>query len=632
MSESMPNAQTKSFIEANPTAEGMQAAEAKRAAGAKPSAGAKPVAESQSYLMHLDKDVAVPMRDGAQLRANVFRPVRPAADAASERYPVIMTLGPYGKDVHLSQFMPEAWSALNERYPEILAASSCKHLVFETPDPECWAPHGYVVVKVDSRGAGKSPGRLDVNSPAEFRDFYDAIEWAAAQPWSNGKVGLLGISYYAAGQWSIAAQRPPHLAALIPWQGTFDFYRDRTRQGGILASGFLQRWWNRSVLRNQHGNADTPLTDLVSGERNPGPEALTSAQLLANRADYIADLRAHPLEDEWYRSRTPDLSQIEIPALVVANWGGLGLHLRGTIEGYRRIASRDKWLKVQPGSYFLTFIHPDSVVLQRRFFDRYLKEIDNGWETEPRVEVNLRSTDDGIARTVTDTQWPLSTTRWTRLYLHADNAALLDDGGHSADEGRGGLQAPLPPSGKVRYGPGSRGLSFSTGPLAEPLSLAGPMMARLWVASDSTDMDLFLTLRAFDASGREAVFFSATEPRSPVSQGWLRVSHRKLDPTRSTDYQPCQAHDELQPLTPGQVYPVDVEIWPGSIALPAGGRLDLIVAGRDFERPEEPGPFKGSGFFYHDDPIDRPPEIFGAMNTLCTGGDHASYLQLPVLP
>ena len=117
-----------------------------------------------------------------------------------------------------------------------------------------------------------------------------------------------------------------------------------------------------------------------------------------------------------------------------------------------------------------------------------------------------------------------------------------------------------------------------------------------------------------------------------MSQGWLRVSHRKLDATRSTDYQPCQAHDELQPLAPGQVYPVDVEIWPGSIALPAGGRLDLIVAGRDFERPEEPGPFKGSGFFYHDDPIDRPPEIFGAMNTLCTGGDHASYLQLPVLP
>src|SRR5882672_11184296 len=150
--------------------------------------------------MVLDKDVAIPVRDGAVLRANVFRP------DAGGRFPVLMTLGPYGKDVHLSQFMPEAWEALKRRHPEILKTSSCKYLVFETPDPEMWVPEGYVLVKVDSRGSGKSPG--------EFRDFHDAIEWAAVQPWSSGKIGLLGISYYAAGQWMIAAQRPPHLAAM----------------------------------------------------------------------------------------------------------------------------------------------------------------------------------------------------------------------------------------------------------------------------------------------------------------------------------------------------------------------------------------------------------------------------------
>ena len=164
------------------------------------------------------------MRDGAILRANVFRPKPRGVSRCS------MTFGPYGKDVHLNQFMPPAWERIQQRHPEILAASSCKHLVFETPDPEVWVPHGYVVVKVDSRGAGKSPGKLDINSPAEFRDFYDAIEWAGVQPWSSGKVGLLGISYYAAGQWSVAAMRPPHLAALLPWQGTFDFFRDRTRR------------------------------------------------------------------------------------------------------------------------------------------------------------------------------------------------------------------------------------------------------------------------------------------------------------------------------------------------------------------------------------------------------------------
>src|SRR5579863_1700234 len=122
--------------------------------------------------MLLDKDVAVPMRDGLTLRANVFRP------SQEGRFPVLLTFGPYGKDVHLSQFMPPAWDMIRQRHPDIQASSSLKHLVFETPDPEMWTPHGYVVVKVDSRGAGKSPGRLDINSPAEFRDFYDAIEWA----------------------------------------------------------------------------------------------------------------------------------------------------------------------------------------------------------------------------------------------------------------------------------------------------------------------------------------------------------------------------------------------------------------------------------------------------------------------
>jgi uncharacterized protein len=164
--------------------------------------------------MILDRDTEIPMRDGACLRANVYRP------EAAGRFPALVTLGPYGKDVPLRDFMQEAWDRLNATYPEILAASSCKHLVFERPDPEVWVPDGYVIISVDSRGAGKSPGRLDPNSPAEFRDFYDAIEWAAAQPWCSGKVGLLGISYYAASQWFVAAMRPPHLAAIAPWQGT----------------------------------------------------------------------------------------------------------------------------------------------------------------------------------------------------------------------------------------------------------------------------------------------------------------------------------------------------------------------------------------------------------------------------
>ena len=562
--------------------------------------------------MILDKDVAVPMRDGAVLRCNVFRPDTPGT------FPVLMTFGPYGKDVHLSQFMPEAWEALKQRHPEVLKASTCKYLVFETPDPEMWAPEGYVVVKVDSRGSGKSPGRLDVNSPAEFRDFHDAIEWAAVQPWASGKVGLLGVSYYAAGQWMIAAERPPHLAAMLPWQGTYDFYRDRTRQGGILGAGFLHRWWNRSVLRNQHGNPDTPLVDLSTGERNTGPASLSPEQLAANREDYIGNLLARPLNGPWYAERSANLGRIQIPALVVANWGGLGLHLRGTVLGYLGIGSRDKWLKVQSGSYFFTFLLPQNVALQRKFFDRYLKGIDNGWENEPRVEVAVRAADDTVARVVRDAQWPLAETRWTQLYLDASDMTLL--------------AAPPQKPASASYPADGQGLTFSSPPLERPLVFAGPIKVKLFVSSSTNDMDLFATLRAFDANGKEVTFFSAVEPRAPVSQGWLRASQRKLDPKRSSAHQPWHPHDESQKLKPGEIVEVDVEIWPGSAALPASYRIALTLQGKDFERPGETGPQRGSGWFLHDDPRDRPPSSFGGAHTVYSGGGRETYLLLPELP
>jgi uncharacterized protein len=561
--------------------------------------------------MILDKDTAVPMRDGASLRANVFRPGTPG------RFPVLMTLGPYGKDVHLSQFMPEAWEALKRRHPEILRASSCKYLVFETPDPEVWVREGYVVVKVDSRGAGKSPGRLDVNSPAEFRDFHDAIEWAGVQPWSSGKVGLLGISYYAAGQWMIAAERPPHLAAILPWQGTYDLYRDRTRQGGILGNGFLDRWWNRSVLRNQHGNAESPLTDIDTGGRNTGPASLSREQLAANRADYVAELRARPLNGPWYEERSGRLERVEVPALVVANWGGLGLHLRGTILGWCGIGSRDKWLKVQSGSYFLTFLLPESVALQRRFFDRHLRGVANGWENEPRVEVAVRAPDDTVRRVVADTAWPLGDTKWTRLYLDASDSTL-------------GASPPRVDA-AASYAATGEGLTFSTAPLERALEFAGPITAKLWVSSSTDDMDVFATLRAFGPDGREATFFGAVEPKAPVSQGWLRVSHRKLDPRRSTEWQPWHTHDALQMLTPAEICEIEVEIWPASLALPAGWRLALTLQGVDFQRPGEPGAQRGSGWFLHDDAEDRPPSRYHGRHSVHTGPSRAAHLLLPVL-
>jgi uncharacterized protein len=559
-----------------------------------------------------DRNVEITMRDGTALRGDVFRP-----DGAG-KFPVLMTLGPYGKDVPFREFMPEAWDLLLQRYPDILSASSGKHLVWETPDPEAWVPDGYIVVRIDARGAGKSPGRLDPNSPAEFRDFYDAISWAGLQPWSNGKVGLTGISYHAAGQWRVASLQPPYLAALLPWQGTFDFYRDRTRQDGIFGSGFVKRWWTRSVLRNQHGNPDCPYHDIYDGGPTTAPANLSAEQLADNRADYVGDILAHPLNDAWYQERSPDLGKINYPTLVVANWGGLGLHLRGTIAGYMQMASREKWLKIQSGSYIHTYLQPHNVALQKRFFDCYLKNVDNGWERQPPVEVEIRGPDNQVHRTVQGASWPLPETLWTRFYLDAEHKTLDATA----------LARPASAS----YPALSEGITFSTAPLIADVEYAGPVKLKLFVSSSTIDMDIFATLCAFDPGSNEITFRTAIEPRSPISQGWLRVSQRAVDPVRSTEYFAFHPHNKREPLVPGQVYEVDVEIWPMSLWLPKGSRLTLTIQGKDFERQGETGPNRGVAWMTHDDPDDRPVTVFGGTNTLHTGSGRRSYLLLPRLP
>jgi predicted acyl esterase len=254
--------------------------------------------------------------------------------------------------------------------------------------------------------------------------------------------------------------------------------------------------------------------------------------------------------------------------------------------------------------------------LQRRFFDRYLKGIDNGWEQEPRVEVGMRTVDDRIARDITDTRWPLTGTRWTSLFLDCAKHSLVGD---------------APDVSSVSYEAAGAGAVFRTPPLEHEVELAGPAVAKLWVSSATTDMDLFATLRAYGPDGKEAVFVTAIEPRAPLSQGWLRVSQRKLDPALSTPWRPFHAHDEAQALVPGEIYEIQLEIWPLSIVLPRGSVIELVLAGRDFDRPDATGPYKGSGFFLHDDPLDRPAARFGGAHTIHTGGAHASSLLLPFL-
>ena len=566
--------------------------------------------------MRIDWDVPITMDDGLVLRADVYRPL---GDAKS---PVLLTYGPYGKGLAFQDGYRVAWEKMIEKYPDVAAGSSNKYQNWEIVDPEKWVPHGYACVRVDSRGAGRSPGYIDHFSPRETKDFYNCIEWAAVQPWSSGKIGLNGISYYGINQWHVASLQPPHLAAMCVWEGAADFYRDMTRHGGILST-FWQFWYESQVKSVQHGLGDRGYRSRVTGDTVSGPETLPPAELERNRSDLGFEIVAHPLDDDFHKSRSPIWSRINVPLLSSSNWGGQGLHTRGNFEGFVQSASSNKWLEVHGREHWTEFYTDYGVGLQRRFFDFFLKGKKNGWDTEPRVQLNVRGIGGFVNRG--ENEWPLVRTQWTRFYLNPEDFSL-------GDASTGGER-------RIEYEALGDGVTFLSPPLASEMEITGPCAAKLLLSSSTRDADVFLVFRVFAPNGDEVVFQGAIDPHTPVAQGWLRASHRKLDPTLSTPFRPYHTHDELQPLAPGEPVELDIEIWPTSIVVPAGYRIALTVRGKDYEYPG-PGTLlpphsreiRGCGPFFHDDPRDRPTEDFGGRNALHFGSRQSNYLLLPVIP
>lgn len=567
--------------------------------------------------MRITFDVPIPMDDGVVLRADLFRP------DDDGRHPVILSYGAFGKGLAFQDGNASAWERLVAAFPEVLRGSSGRYQVWEVVDPERWVPDGYACLRIDARGAGRSPGFLDPWSPRETRDIAACIAWAATQPWCNGRVGMNGISYFAMNQWQVAALQPPGLAAICVWEGAADFYRDACRHGGIYC-GFMANLYPRAFHRVQHGLGERGLRSRVTGDWVSGPETLSDEELAANRIDIARFILDRPFDGPDYRARNPDFSTITVPLLSAANWGGQGLHPRGNFEGFAAAASSAKWLEAHGHAHWSHFYSDYGVALQKRFFGHFLKDQDTGWDHQPTVQIQVRHPGEHFVERH-ETGWPLPRTRWTTLHLDLDRLALSEE----------------PPAAALTrsYAALGPGLAFSTPPLAAPLEITGPVAARLFVSSSTTDADLFLVLQVFDPQGREVTFIGANDPRTPVGLGWLRASHRKRDPDRSTPWRPWHTHDEVWPLVPGEPVALDIEIWPTSIVVPPGHRLVLAVRGRDYEAegppPDLPGvkyTLTGVGPFRHDDPEDRPEAVFGGTVTLHAAPDQAPFLLLPVIP
>ncbi|KAF4466332.1 hypothetical protein FALBO_6810 [Fusarium albosuccineum] len=558
--------------------------------------------DGTSFPYVFEQNATVTLKSGDGLvRCNVYRP------EGVDRVPVLVTYGPYGKDIHYKDFHPKSFEEVNPQHKSA-------HSAWETPDPGFWTKHGYAVVRADERGLGQSPGVLDTMSRGTSEAFFDVVEWAAEQPWSSGKVGLLGISYYAGSQWRVAARKPKGLSAIVPWEGMSDYYRDRCRHGGILSNGFIKFWWNRQVITNQYGRPGR-------SSRNWGPDTieghLPEEELVANRQDQTTDNRENRFRDEpYYASKEYDMGDIEVPLLSVGNWGGILLHLRGNIEGYTHAGSKFKYLRMITGRHDLPFYYEEEVNVQLSFLDAFLKGDDRvGWSQEgkvPPVSLVLRKGNVGFNDTEKEkvyprrdeTEWPIARTQYTKLFLTPDLGTLSNP----------------------------EVLQFSTAAFETETEITGHIVAHLNVSVTPdpagpapSDIDLFVTLRHVDPSGQ--VFYTGTAGDPvPVTKGWLRVSLRQVDQQhfKHREWFPHRNYTskDVLPVIQGEIYAVDVEVWPTNVVVDKGGRLVFEVSSGDTQ---------GSGIFLHDDPVDRSPEKFQGFNHIHFGPQLRNYLTLPVI-
>ena len=547
----------------------------------------------------LERDVPIRLRDGVTIYADVFRPV------GDEACPALLAWSPYGKEIG-GQMLDDV--PMRSGVP--LSATSGLEK-FEGPDPAYWVAHGYAIVNPDKRGAYMSEGNLLYWGHEDALDGCDVIDWIASQKWSNGKVGMTGNSWLTVSQWFIAAERPEHLAAIAPWEGFCDHYRESGTRGGIPAPEFPE------MIAETFASAHGMLED--------------QPRMIVER----------PFMCDYWEDKAARVENIEIPAYVVASYTN-SVHTHGSFAGFRHMASKEKWLRVHNTNEWFDYYTPENVEDLRRFFDHYLKGIDNGWEQTPRVRLSVLNPGgtDIVGRAEED--FPLARTQYHKLYLSAADSALLTS--LPADQAVSEYQ-----SDSARHEVTYRYR------MERPTEITGYMKLHLWVsAPDHDDMDLAVRVEKLSRDGqplpdRTGNLIAAT--------GLMRVSMRQLDEARSTETEPYYTFTTEQKLKPGEIVPVEIEIWPMGLYFDEGEILQLTVGA--YQPANAAIPFGSAsisvprdGFTYMPgQPVEMmtvggnatqcadPAEVVVSPAThnagrhrIYTGGEYDSYLYVPVIP
>ena len=519
-----------------------------------------------------DRDVSVPTRDGTVLRINIFK------QGEDNARPVILSIHPYGKDnLPTRRGKKSTYSIQYRVLRQPIPVTFSTLTGWEAPDPAWWTTQGFTVVNADSRGCGHSDGTGKLLSRQEAEDTYDLVQWIAGQPWCDGNVVMLGVSYLAISQYAVAALQPPALRAICPWEGFTDVYRDLAFPGGVRETGFT-RLWSRNLRRDSRQTYD------------------------------IAHMQEdHPLRDDIWRSVVPDLSAITVPMLVCGSFSDNNLHSRGAMRAFTRSSSTHARLYTHRGGKWATFYSEAALAAQLKFF----REVLDGGPASRSVRLEVREDRDTVTSVREEAEWPLARTRWRPLYL----------GGHLAEAG--GLTAEQPQTaGHITFETHSRAAAFSW-TMPEDIELTGPMAARLWVQlDDCDDANLFVGVEKW-RDGRFVGFEGAYGfGRDRVTTGWQRVALRALDPELSQPWEPVAACTETQPVKAGEVVAVDVALGPSATLFRAGEQLRLVVGGR-WLWPTNPliGQFPAA---YANPPRGRV--------TLHWGPRHDAHLLIPQIP
>jgi predicted acyl esterase len=564
-------------------------------------------------------DVRIPLRDGSYVCADVFRP------ADGGEYPVVMNQGFYGKSFDHGCIGSAQDAAKKEVLEDRYFSGNPDGLQYEnheSVDSSVWVPQGYVCVRVDARGVGNSPGLQAPFSVQQAEDYYDAIEWAGTQPWSNGNVGLWGMSYLAITQHTVASLQPPHLKAMVALGTDADLYNEAFYGGGLFGSGFWL-WWRKAMAG----------TNFI-GERR--------------ETDWLAQMLATPFNDPAaYGTRgsifmRPELEKATAPVWIVGPQTGVVIHQLGSSETFRRSTGAQAKKFDFVDAWFTHSYKNSTIAEHQQFFDHWLKGADNGVMDDAPVRVQVR-TGNGGHYVLHENEWPIARTTYRRWYLDATPSDWTGDGrrndllrisenvptaeenaGYDAhlDIGRPSMAPVGPIGGTPRW---STGIVFISDPLTEDMVLAGYMKVGLWVSSTSSDMDVFVSLRVIDENDREIRYESLVPPVDPTNihpagHGLLKVSHRTLDEARSTEYWPVHTHleEHYLPLEDGEIVAVELGLNPSSAVIRKGCRLRIDVQ-----------PYSAAGV-----PARAYDESYhvGATNTVYTGPDHPSYIQLPIVP